>query len=308
MAVEGSTKAVVTALVANLGIAASKFVAAGITGSSSMLAEGVHSLADSTNQALLLIGGKRSKRPATELHQFGYGRERYIYAFIVSIVLFTLGGVYAVYEGWHKLSDPHPLTSPLIAVIVLIIAIGLESYAMATAIKESNKVRGTQTWWQFIRHARAPELPVILLEDAGALIGLVFALIGVGLSVATGNGIYDGFATLAIGALLVAIAVILAIETKSLLLGESGSVEDVSAIHAALAAEPGITRVIHLRTMHLGPEEIMVAAKISVRAADDGANIAAVIDAAEARIRAAVPNAKVVYLEPDIDRAQAATS
>ncbi len=303
MAVEGSTKAVVTALIANLGIAVSKFVAAAITGSSSMLAEGVHSLADSTNQALLLIGGKRSQRPATELHQFGYGRERYIYAFIVSIVLFTLGGVYAVYEGWHKISDPHPLTSPLIAVIVLIIAIGLESYAMATAIKESNKVRGTQTWWQFIRHARAPELPVILLEDAGALIGLVFALIGVGLSVATGNGIYDGFATLAIGALLVVIAVILAIETKSLLLGESGSVEDVSAIHAALAAEPGITRVIHLRTMHLGPEEIMVAAKISVRAADDGANIAAVIDAAEARIRAAVPAAKVVYLEPDIYRA-----
>jgi cation diffusion facilitator family transporter len=302
VAVEGSTKAVVTALFANLGIAASKLVAALITGSSSMLAESVHSLADSTNQALLLAGGRRSKRAATPLHPFGYGRERYIYAFIVAVVLFALGGLYALYEGWHKLSDPHPLTSPLIAVIVLVIALGLESYAMRTAIVEANKVRGDRTWYQFIRHARAPELPVILLEDAGALLGLVLALAGVGLSVATGDGVYDAIATVAIGVLLVAISVILAIETKSLLLGESGIPADVTAINTALLAEPAITTVIHLRTLHLGPEELLVVAKIGVRAGDDANTVISVINAAEDRIRAAVPSARVIYLEPDILR------
>ncbi len=300
MATEGSTKAVVTALAANLGIAVSKFIAALITGSSSMLAEAVHSVADSTNQALLLLGGKRAKRPATQLHQFGYGRERYIYAFIVAIILFTLGGLYALYEGWHKISDPHPLTSPLVAIIVLVLAIGLESWALRTAVVEANKVRRGQSWWSFIRHARAPELPVILLEDAGALIGLLLAMLGVGLSVVTGNGVYDGIATLGIGVLLVAIAVILAIETKSLLLGESASTSDISAIHTALLAELGISKVIHLRTLHLGPEELMIAAKIGVTGTDDGTRIAALIDAAEARIRTAVPTAKLIYLEPDI--------
>ncbi len=300
MATEGSTKAVVTALAANLGIAVSKFIAALITGSSSMLAEAVHSVADSTNQALLLLGGKRAKRPATQLHQFGYGRERYIYAFIVAIILFTLGGLYALYEGWHKISDPHPLTSPLVAIIVLVLAIGPESWALRTAVVEANKVRRGQSWWSFIRHARAPELPVILLEDAGALIGLLLAMLGVGLSVVTGNGVYDGIATLGIGVLLVAIAVILAIETKSLLLGESASTSDISAIHTALLAELGISKVIHLRTLHLGPEELMIAAKIGVTGTDDGTRIAALIDAAEARIRTAVPTAKLIYLEPDI--------
>jgi cation diffusion facilitator family transporter len=308
VATEGSTKAVVTALVANLGIAVSKFVAATITGSASMLAESVHSLADSANQALLLIGGRRARRAATKLHPFGYARERYIYAFLVAIVLFSLGGLYALYEGWHKVNDPHDLSSPLVAVAVLVIALALEGYALRTAVREANKVRGTDSWWQFVRHARAPELPVILLEDTGALIGLLLALFGIGLSVLTGNDIFDGIATLGIGVLLVAIAVILAVEIKSLLVGEGASPRQVQAIHTALLAQPGVDRVIHLRTMHLGPEELLVTAKIGVDATDDAAEIAQIIDSAEARIRDAVPTAKLIYLEPDIYRpAQPAT-
>lgn len=304
MAADGSTKAVVTALVANLGIAVSKFVAATITGSASMLAESVHSVADSANQALLLLGGRRARRAATPLHPFGYARERYIYAFLVAIVLFAVGGVYALYEGWHKVTDPHELTSPLVAVIVLLAAIGLEGYALRTAVREANRVRGDQTWVQFVRHARAPELPVILLEDTGALAGLVLALTGVGLSVVTGNGVFDAIATIGIGLLLVAIAIILAVEIKSLLVGESATPDQIAKIHTAVLAGLGVDRVIHLRTLHLGPDQLLIAAKIGVNAADDGAGIAATIDAAEARIRQAVPAAQVIYLEPDIYRRQ----
>ncbi|MEU5726189.1 cation diffusion facilitator family transporter [Micromonospora sp. NPDC047738] len=302
MAAEGSTKAVVTALAANLGIAISKFVAAAITGSASMLAEGVHSVADSTNQALLLVGGKRARRTPTALHPFGYARERYIYAFLVAIILFTLGGLYALYESWHKISHPQELSSPLIAVAVLLIAMALEGYALRTAVAEANRTRNGQGWIAFVRRARAPELPVILLEDAGALLGLVLALLGVGLSIITGNGIFDGIATGCIGLLLVSIAVILATEIKSLLIGESAVPEEVAAIHTALLSTPGVDRVIHLRTMHLGPEDLLVAAKIAVDATDNGATIAATIDDAETRLRQALPAARVVYLEPDIDR------
>ncbi|BCJ48255.1 transporter [Actinoplanes ianthinogenes] len=302
MASEGSTKAVVTALSANLAIGVSKFVAAAITGSASMLAEGVHSVADSTNQVLLLVGGRRAKRPASALHPFGYARERYVYAFIVAIILFSLGGLYAVYEGYHKIIDPHPLESPLVAVIVLVIAAVLEGYALKTAVGEANRVRGKRSWFRFIVRTRNPELPVILLEDSGALLGLLFALLGVGLSVATGNGVYDGVATLLIGVLLVTVAVVLAVETKSLIIGESAVPEQLTAIEKALLASPGVQRVIHLRTMHLGPEELLLAAKIAVGEQDEGRDIAATIDDAEARVRAAVPTAKVIYLEPDIYR------
>ncbi|RQX15415.1 cation transporter [Micromonospora ureilytica] len=302
MAAEGSTKAVVTALIANLGIAVSKFVAAAITGSASMLAEGVHSVADSTNQALLLVGAKRARRAPSSLHPFGYARERYIYAFLVAIILFTLGGLYALYESYQKIIHPHELTSPLIAVGVLVIAMALEGYALRTAVGEANKVRGGRSWVAFVRRSRSPELPVILLEDAGALLGLVFALLGVGLTVLTGNGVFDGIATGCIGVLLVSIAIILATEIKSLLIGESALPEEVTAVHTALLSTPGVDRIIHLRTMHLGPEELLVAAKIAVSASDNGASIAATIDDAEARLRQVLPTAKVVYLEPDIDR------
>ncbi|MFC8848519.1 MULTISPECIES: cation diffusion facilitator family transporter [unclassified Micromonospora] len=307
MATEGSTKAVVTALVANLGIAVSKFVAAGITGSASMLAEGVHSVADSTNQALLLIGGRRARRAPSALHPFGYARERYVYAFLVAIILFTLGGLYALYESYHKITHPQELTSPLVAVVVLLIATGLEGYALRTAVKEANRTRDGRGWVAFVRRARAPELPVILLEDAGALLGLLFALLGVGLSVLTGNGVFDGIATACIGVLLVSIAIILATEIKSLLIGEAALPEEVAAIHTALLSTPGVDRIIHLRTMHLGPEELLVAAKIAIDADADGATIATTIDDAEARLRRVLPSARVVYLEPDIDRQRTPT-
>jgi cation diffusion facilitator family transporter len=308
MATDGGSKAVVTALAANLAIGVSKFVAAAITGSASMLAEGVHSVADSTNQVLLLVGGRRAKRPASALHPFGYARERYVYAFLVAIILFSLGGLYALYEGYHKVVDPHPLSSPLVAVVVLVLAAGLEGYALHTAVAEANRTRGNRSWLRFVRRTRSPELPVILLEDSGALLGLLFALAGVGLSVLTGDGTFDGIATLCIGILLVTIAVLLAVETKSLIIGESAVPEELTKIHTALLSTPGVERIIHLRTMHLGPEELLLAAKIGILADDAGADIAATIDDAEARVRAVLPIAKVIYLEPDIYRPDPAPS
>jgi cation diffusion facilitator family transporter len=304
MSASGATKAVVAALIANAGIAVTKFVAFLLTGSSSMLAESIHSVADSGNQVLLLVGGKRSRREATDAHPFGYGRERYIYAFIVSIVLFSVGGLFAVYEGIHKVRHPEGIDSwQWVPITVLVIAIGLESISFRTAITEANHVRGRTRWVPFIRHARAPELPVILLEDFGALVGLVLALLGVGLTLVTGDGIWDGLGTLCIGILLVLIAIVLAVETKSLLLGESATADHLAAISAALVGVPAVDRVIHMRTMHLGPEELLVAAKIAVPARHSAAEIAAAIDQAEASIRAAVPIARVIYLEPDIERA-----
>ncbi|THV24319.1 cation diffusion facilitator family transporter [Glycomyces paridis] len=305
MSAEGGTKAIVAALLANTGIAISKFVAAAITGSASMLAEGVHSVADAANQVLLLIGGKRSRREASPAHPFGYGRERYIYAFIVSIVLFSIGGVYALYEGWHKLQDTeHGLESPLVAVIVLVVAIILESFSLRTAVKESNAVRGKQSWVRFIKGSRSPELPVILLEDIGALVGLVLALFGVGLTWITGNSLFDALGTMSIGVLLVCIAIVLAIEIRSMLIGESATLEDIAAIKQAIN-EGDANSLIHLKTLHIGPDELLVAAKIGIGSSETGSQVAAEIDAAEARIRAAVPTAKLIYIEPDIPRVDA---
>ena len=304
MSASGGTKAIVAALLANVGIAISKFVAFLLTGSSSMLAESIHSVADSGNQGLLLIGGRRATREASVEHPFGYGRARYIYAFIVAIVLFTVGGLFALYEGWHKLSHPQPITDwAWVPVAVLVVGIVLETFSFRTAIVEANQIRAKgQSWIDFIRHSKAPELPVILLEDLGALVGLVLALAGVGLTLLTGNGMWDGAGTISIGVLLVAIAVILAMETKSLLLGEGASPEHHRAIEQALAGEPLVTRVIHMKTLHLGPDELLVAAKIAVGRAASAADIAAAIDAAESRIRAAVAIECVIYLEPDIER------
>jgi cation diffusion facilitator family transporter len=299
LAANGGTKAIVAALAANLTIAVLKFVAFFLTLSSSMLAEAIHSVADSGNQILLLVGGKRAKRAASPEHPFGYGRERYIYAFIVSIVLFSVGGLFALYEAWEKIQHPHAIEGDFwwVPLAVLIGAIVAESFSFRTAIIESNHVRGKQSWVHFIRNAKQPELPVILLEDLGALL----ALFGVSLTLITGNGIWDALGTAMIGFLLVAIAIVLALETKSLLLGESATKADSARISSALEADG--TRIIHLKTMHLGPEELLVAAKISVGAAATGAEIAKVIDDAESRIREAVPIARVIYLEPDVERA-----
>jgi cation diffusion facilitator family transporter len=296
----GGSKAIIAALGANLAIAVAKFVAFLFTGSSSMLAESVHSVADSGNQALLLLGGKQSKKRESRKHPFGYGRERYFYAFVVAVVLFTIGAVFSLYEGIEKIRHPHDVQSPIWAFAVLIFAIVAEGFSFRTAIAESNTIRGDVSWFNFIRRAKAPELPVVLLEDFGALLGLVLALFGVAMAVITGNGVWDGVGTLMIGILLAIIAVILAIETKSLLIGEGAAADSVADIRAAAIDGDTVTGVIHMRTLHLGPEELLVAAKIAVQHDDTAAVVARAIDAAEERIRAAVPIARVIYLEPDI--------
>ena len=303
MSSSGGTKAVLAALAANLGIAVTKFVAYALTGSSSMLAEAVHSVADSGNQALLLLGGKRAQRAASPSHQFGYGRARYVYAFIVSIVLFTLGGCFALYEAWHKFSDPHPIEGRWwwVPLAVLGIGIVMEGFSFRTAIREANHVRGRKSFRRYIKESRAPEIPVILLEDLGALTGLVLALVGVSATLVTHDGRWDALGSAAIGVLLVIIAAFLAIEMNSMLLGESADPEHQRAIEAAIPGE-GIVSVIHLRTLHLGPDEVLVAAKVEVERDDDAAHVAAAIDAAERRIRAAVPLETRIYVEPDLRR------
>ncbi|MBA2892647.1 cation diffusion facilitator family transporter [Nonomuraea soli] len=273
-----------------------------MTGSSSMLAEGIHSVADSGNQVLLLVGGKRAQRASTKVHPFGYGRERYFYAFVVAVVLFAIGAVFSIYEGIHKWSSDEGLKDPWWAVGVLVFAIIAETFSFRTAIIESNRVRGKQSWVAFVRRAKSPELPVILLEDLGALLGLIFALFGVSMAMITGDVRWDALGTLMIGVLLAVISVILAVETKSLLIGESADPGTEDQIRAALENAPEVDRIIHMKTLHLGPEELLVAAKIAVQHDDTAAEVARGIDEAEQRIREAVPIARVIYLEPDLDR------
>jgi cation diffusion facilitator family transporter len=302
----GGTRAILAALAANAGIAVAKFVGFAITGASSMLAEAVHSVADTSNQGLLLLGQRTSRRKATPEHPFGFGRDRYFYSFIVALMLFSLGSAFAIYEGIHKLQHPEPLTSPIVAVIILLVAVALEGYSFFTAIVESRKIKGNVSWWGFIRQSRTPELPVVLLEDTGALLGLVFALFGVGLSVVTDDPIWDGVGTLMIGALLGVIAVILIIEMKSLLIGEGATATELDTITNALVGGR-VQRLIHIRTQYLGPDEMLVAAKIALEPGLALTDVAAEIDKAEARVREAVPAARLIYLEPDLDRSTAKT-
>lgn len=303
MSTEGSTRAIFAALGANIGIAVTKFIAAGVSGSASMMAEGIHSVADSGNQVLLLIGGKRAKREATKTHPFGYGRSRYIYAFMVSIVLFSVGGLFSINEGFAKLSHPHELTNAWLPLLVLAVSIVLESFSLYTALKAAKEERGRTSLVKFIRHAKSPELPVVLLEDMAALLGLVFAFIGVGMAVVTHDPIWDAIGTLAIGVLLVAVAIILGIETSSLLVGEGANDKDAKKIYDAIESTEGVDSLIHIKTLYLGPDELMVAAKIGVSKGSTAEKIAETIDLAEKRIREAVPAARVIYLEPDILRA-----
>jgi cation diffusion facilitator family transporter len=297
-------RAVIAALGANLGIAATKFAAFLITGSASMLAESVHSVADSGNEALLLIGRSRARRTETEEHQFGFGSERYFYAFVVAVVLFTVGAVFSVYEGVERILHPEKLTSPVVALVVLAIAAMLEGFSFRTAIRESRQggAPGSpgQRIIRFIRRAKAPEVPAVLLEDSAALVGLAFALVGVVLTWITRDDRWDGVGSLGIGALLGFVAVFLAIAIKSLLIGESASVDVERSIVSALEDGPEVERVIHLRTLHLGPETLLVAAKIAVSREQSAAALVAGIDTAERRVRAAVPIAELIYLEPDV--------
>jgi cation diffusion facilitator family transporter len=303
MSSSGGTKAVVAALLANTGIAIAKFIGFLVTRSSSMLAESIHSVADAANQVLLLVGGRRSRRDADESHQFGYGRERYFWAFVVAIVLFLLGGVFALFEGVEKLLHPHDVESPEWAIGILIAALVMESLSFRTAIHEARPLKKDQSWVSFIRKTKNPELPVVLLEDFGALIGLVIALTAVSLTVVTGNADFDGIGTIAIGALLVVIAVVLAREMKSLLIGEAASASDIDAMTKAINASPHTRRLINLRSEHIGPEELLVAAKIEFDHQLSIPQLADAIDDVERDIRTAVPSARRLFVEPDIHEA-----
>ena len=302
---EGSRRAILAAFLANLGIAIAKFAGFVFTGSASLLAEAIHSVADTGNQSLLFLGGRRGERPATPEHPFGYGRERYFWAFIVSVVLFLLGGLFALFEGEEKLRHPHEIESPTVAFVILAVAIVFEAFSFRTAVREANKVRGDERWWQFIRRSKGPELPVVLLEDLGALLGLSLALAGVTLAVVLDEPRFDAAGSIAIGALLVVIAVVLAAEMKSLLIGESASPKVQAEIVAAIEGCREVRKLIHLRTLHLGPEELLVAAKVDLDAPSVEA-VAETIDLLEARVRAAVPIARVMYLEPDLYRSEGA--
>jgi cation diffusion facilitator family transporter len=297
------TRAVVAALLANLGIAIAKFVGFLLTRSASMLAEAVHSVADSGNQALLLLGQRRARRAPSADHPFGYGRERYFWAFVVALILFSLGGMFAIYEGVEKIRHPHELESPSIAIGILLVAIALETASFRTAIVESRraKERG-MSWWGFIRRSKQPELPVVLLEDLGALVGLFFALAAVSVTVVTDDPLWDAIGTLSIGVLLVVIAIILAIEMKGLLIGEAASLTDQQRIAAAIEIEPSVTRLIHMRTEHIGPDELLVGAKLELVHGLSVEDAVEAVNRIENSVRRAVPTARIMYLEPDIFR------
>ncbi|MES1212712.1 MAG: cation diffusion facilitator family transporter [Leifsonia sp.] len=300
MSTSGGNRAIVAAMLANLGIAITKLIAALFSGSGAMLAEAVHSFADTINQVLLLIGGRRSTKAADEEHPFGYGRARYLYGFLVAIILFSIGGAYSIYEGIHKLQNPEPLEVAWLPLVVIVISMVLEGFSFRTARHESLPFKGSGSWISFIRRAKAPELPIVLLEDTAALTGLAFALLGVGLTILTGNPLFDAIGTLFIGALLVVVAVILGIETKSLLIGEGASPENVATIRDAINANPTVESLIHMKTLYLGPDELMIAAKVAFPKATRLVEIATAIDALEADIRSKIPAARVVYIEPDL--------
>jgi len=301
MSASGGGKAIIAAFLANMGIAVAKFIAYLVSGSASMLAETIHSLADAGNQLLLLLGGRMARRKADAEHPFGYGRERYVYAFIVSIILFSVGGLFSIREGYEKLTHPHELENVWVPISVLLVSILLESFSLRTAIRESNLVREKdQSWVSFVRHSKAPELPVVLLEDVAALTGLVFALFGVGLTALTGNSVFDAIGTLMIGILLVVVAIVLGIETKSLLVGEGATRGDEERIVRAINDGPEVATLIHIKTLYLGPDELLVAAKLGFGADRHLGDVAADINRIEMRVRAAVPAARVIYFEPDV--------
>lgn len=302
MAASGGTRAVVAALLANGGIAIAKFVGFAITGASSMLSEAIHSVADTGNQGLLLLGSRRARRAASEDHPFGYGRERYFWSFVVAVVLFALGSLFAIYEGVHKIQHPEPITSPAVALSILGLAIVLEAFSFRTAIVESSSLKGDASWWGFLRTSKVPELPVVLLEDAGAMVGLVVATGAITVSIVTGDGTWDGIGSVFIGVVLGVIAVFLCIEMKSLLIGEGVSKHTRVALRAAVESDDTVVRLIHDRTQYLGPEEVLVGLKVEFASGLDVAAMAAAVDALEARVRTAVPEVGPMYVEPDLYR------
>ena len=297
---EGSTRAIAAAFAANTGIAGAKFAGFLVTGSSAMLAESIHSVADASNQGLLFLGGRRARRAPTPLHPLGFGRVRYFWSFVVAVVLFSLGGLFSAYEGYHKISEPEEITSPEVAFVILGLAVVFEAFALRTAVRHARPERRGRGWVRYIRTSRSPELPVLLLEDSGALLGLVFGASGIALALVTGNPVFDGVGTLAIGVLLIGIAIVLAIEMKSLLIGESAAPETIERIEAELLRGDEVRGVIHMVTQHMGPDDLLVAAKLEFDPALSVGELAAAIDAIEHRVRETVPIARVMYLEPGL--------
>ena len=300
---EGSRKAIIAAFFANLGIAISKFVGFLLTGSAGLAAESVHSFADTGNQGLLLLGAKRSTKERDEEHPFGHERERYFWAFIVALVLFSMGGLFALYEGIHKFRNPHETDNMGIAIGILIVAILLESYSLRTAVKEVQHIKPPQqSYWQFIKTAKQPELPTVLLEDVAAETGLFFALTGVLLAHFTHEPRWDAVGSIAIGVLLVVVAFILGVEMKGMLMGETALPETRIALAKALREHQHIQEVIYLHTEHLGPDVLLVAAKAIFEPSLSAADVSRSIDEAEAKMREAVPTARFIFIEPDIAR------
>ena len=299
---DGTRRAIVAAFLANLGIAISKFVAFAVTGSASMLAESIHSVADTGNQGLLFLGGRRSRRAPTAAHPFGFGHERYFWAFVVALVLFSLGSLFALVEGIDKLRDPHDIASPAVALGILGVALVLELFSLRTAVRSARPERGELSWWRYIRRSKSPELPVVLLEDLGALTGLFFALTGVMLAHYTDNARWDAAGSVAIGLLLLVISIVLAIEMKGLLIGESAAPAKQDAITDAIRQTPNVERVIHMKTEHIGPEELLVAVKVAFRSDLTIQELAESINETERRIRSAVAEARIIYIEPDVYR------
>jgi cation diffusion facilitator family transporter len=298
----GSRRAIIAAFLANLGIALSKFVVFLITGAASMLAEAIHSLADTGNQGLLMLGGKRSQKPADEEHPFGYGTLRYFWAFVVALVLFSVGGLFAIFEGVEKLISPHEIRGPGWAIGVLVVSAGLETFSLRTALRETKEERKGRSILQFVRRTKIPELAVVVLEDIGALLGLAFALVGVILAEVFDQPRFDALGSLAIGVLLVAIAIVLAIEMASLLVGEAAAPEVVDQLRAILDAHPCVTHVIALRTQHVGPDDIMINTKLEFDATLLAPRVAEVVNELEVQLRAAFPSAHTIFIEPDVYR------
>jgi len=297
-----SRRAILAAFLANLGIALAKLLAFTLTGAASMLAEAIHSLADTGNQGLLMLGGARSRRPADDAHPFGYGMLRYFSAFVVALVLFSVGGLFAIFEGVEKLIHPHAIDAPVLAIGVLFVSACLETFSLRTALHESRVERDGRSILQFVHRTKIPELPVVLLEDIGALLGLAFAFTGVVLAQLLHSPRWDAAGSLAIGLLLVVIAIVLAIEMSSLLVGEAATPEMLDQIRSILAAHPDVDRVIALRTQHTGPEDVVVNAKLEFGATLTAPQVSAVVNELEASVRQAVPEARTIFIEPDVYR------
>jgi len=287
------------ALIANLGIAVAKFIAAAISGSSSMLTEGVHSLVDSGNQVLLLYGQWRAKRPADAFHPFGYGRELYFWAFVVAILIFAIGAGVSIYEGWSHILHPEPLRDPTINYVVLGIAFLLEGTSWGIAVREFNAARGDRGWWEAVKRSKDPAGFIVLFEDSAALLGLAIAAVGIWASHWTGDARIDGVASVAIGGVLAAVAVLLAREAKGLLIGESADPDLVAAIWRLLDRRPEITAVNHVRTIHTSPDAVFVAVSADF---NDGllmGSAETLIEDMEAELKAAEPRISSIYIRPE---------